>query len=216
MRWYPIIGRLSDQDLTHRQLISRTRLLDRAFFKRPTLDVAPDLLGKIIVHKTDGQFVAGKIVETEAYLGNGDEAAHSARGRTQSTQVIFGPPGRAYVYLCYGMYECLNLIAEPDGQAGCVLIRALEPLAGIEQIEQRRPRAKRLRDLASGPGKLTLALGVTRARNGADVTRGELTVRELREPESFAIVQTTRIGISVGRDLPYRFYIKDNDFVSKP
>jgi DNA-3-methyladenine glycosylase len=202
--------------LTHRQLISRTRLLDRAFFKRPTLDVAPDLLGKIIVHKTDGQFVAGKIVETEAYLGNGDEAAHSARGRTQSTQVIFGPPGRAYVYLCYGMYECLNLIAEPDGQAGCVLIRALEPLAGIEQIEQRRPRAKRLRDLASGPGKLTLALGVTRARNGADVTRGELTVRELREPESFAIVQTTRIGISVGRDLPYRFYIKDNDFVSKP
>jgi DNA-3-methyladenine glycosylase len=206
----------SDQDLTHRQLISRTRLLDRAFFKRPTLNVAPDLLGKIIVHKTDGQFVAGKIVETEAYLGNGDEAAHSARGRTQSTQVIFGPPGRAYVYLCYGMYECLNLIAEPDGQAGCVLIRALEPLAGIEQIEQRRPRAKRLRDLASGPGKLTLALGVTRARNGADVTRGELTVRELREPESFAIVQTTRIGISVSRDLPYRFYIKDNDFVSKP
>ena len=216
MRWYPIIGRLSDQDLTHRQLISRTRLLDRAFFKRPTLDVAPDLLGKIIVHKTDGQVVAGKIVETEAYLGNGDEAAHSARGRTQSTQVIFGPPGRAYVYLCYGMYECLNLIAEPDGQAGCVLIRALEPLAGIEQIEQRRPRAKRLRDLASGPGKLTLALGVTRARNGADVTRGELTVRELREPESFAIVQTTRIGISVSRDLPYRFYIKDNKFVSKP
>ena len=202
--------------MTQRQLISHTRLLDRSFFKRPTLDVAPDLLGKIIVHKTDGQVLAGKIVETEAYLGNGDEAAHSARGRTRSTQVIFGPPGHAYVYLCYGMYECLNLIAEPDGQAGCVLIRALEPLAGIEQIEQRRPRAKRLRDLASGPGKLTLALGVTRARNGADVTRGELTVRELREPEPFEIVQTTRIGISVSRDLPYRFYIKDNKFVSKP
>jgi DNA-3-methyladenine glycosylase len=130
--------------------------------------------------------------------------------------VIFGPPGHAYIYLCYGMYECLNLIAEPDGQAGCVLIRALEPLAGIEQIEQRRPRARRLRDLASGPGKLTLALGVTRARNGADVTRGELTVRELCEPEPFEIVQTTRIGISVSRDLPYRFYIKDNDFVSQP
>ncbi|HUG81902.1 MAG TPA: DNA-3-methyladenine glycosylase [Bryobacterales bacterium] len=202
--------------MTQRQLISGTRLLNRAFFKRPTLDVAPDLLGKIIVHKTDGQVVAGKIVETEAYLGNGDQAAHSARGRTRSTQVIFGPPGHAYVYLCYGMYECLNLIAEPDGRAGCVLIRALEPLAGIAQIQQRRPNAKRLRDLASGPGKLTRALGVTRVRNGADVTRGELTVRELREPEPFEIVQTTRIGISVSRDLPYRFYIKDNQFVSKP
>jgi DNA-3-methyladenine glycosylase len=130
--------------------------------------------------------------------------------------VIFGPPGHAYVYLCYGIYECLNLVAEPDGQAGCVLIRAVEPLAGIEQIRQRRPKAKRLRDLASGPGKLTLALGVTRARNGVDVTQGELTVREFREPEAFEIVQTTRIGISVSEDLPYRFYIKDNDFVSKP
>jgi DNA-3-methyladenine glycosylase len=191
-------------------------VLDRAFFKRPTLDVAPDLLGKIIVHKTDGHVLAGKVVETEAYLGNGDRAAHSARGRTRSTEVIFGPPGHAYVYLCYGIYECLNLVAEPDGQAGCVLIRAVEPLAGIEQIRQRRPKAKRLRDLASGPGKLTLALGVTRARNGVDVTQGELTVREFREPEAFEIVQTTRIGISVSEDLPYRFYIKDNDFVSKP
>lgn len=202
--------------MTHRQLISRTRLLNRAFFDRPTLDVAPDLLGKIVVHKLDGHVLAGKIVETEAYLGNGDRAAHSARGRTRSTEVIFGPPGHAYVYLCYGMYECLNLIAEPDGEAGCVLIRALEPLVGIEQIQQRRPNAKRLRDLASGPGKLTLALGVTRSRNGVDVTRGELTVRELREPEVFDIVQTTRIGISLSHDLPYRFYIKDNNFVSKP
>ncbi|MDA1313827.1 MAG: DNA-3-methyladenine glycosylase [Acidobacteria bacterium] len=202
--------------MTHRQLISRTRRLKRAFFNRPTLDVAPDLLGKIIVQKLDGHVLAGKIVETEAYLGNGDRAAHSARGRTRSTEVIFGPPGHAYVYLCYGMYECLNLIAEPDGEAGCVLIRALEPLVGIKQIQQRRPNAKRLRDLASGPGKLTLALGVTRSRNGVDVTRGELTVRELREPAVFDIVQTTRIGISLSHDLPYRFYIKDNNFVSKP
>ena len=202
--------------MTHSQLISRTRVLSRAFFKRPALDVARDVLGKIIVHKADGQVLAGKIVEPEAYLGNDDRAAHSARGRTRSTEVIFGPPGHAYVYLCYGMYECLNLVAEPDGQAGCVLIRALEPVAGIEQMQQRRPNAKRLRDLASGPGKLALALGVTRARNGVDVTRGDLTVREFREPEPFDIVRTTRIGISVSRDLPYRFYIKDNNSVSKP
>ena len=114
------------------------------------------------------------------------------------------------------MYECLNLITEPDGQAGCVLIRAVEPLVGIEEIQLRRPNAQRLRDLASGPGKLTLALGVTRLRNEADVTRGALTVRAMHRPKPFEIVTTTRIGISVSRDLPCRFYIKDNEFVSKP
>ncbi len=206
---------MPNQELTYRRLISRTRVLNRAFFERPTLDVAPDLLGKIIVHKAEGHALAGKIVETEAYLGKGDGAAHSARGRTRSTKVIFGPPGRAYVYLCYGMYECLNFVAEPAGEAGCVLVRAVEPLVGIDEIRRRRPKAKRLRDAASGPGKLTLALGVTRARNGADVTRGDLTVREFHEPEPFEIVRTTRIGISVSRDLPHRFYIKHNEFVSK-
>src|SRR5208282_5341205 len=101
-----------------------------------------------------------------------------ARGITPRTRVIFGPPGHAYVYFIYGMYECLNLVAEPDGSAGCVLLRALEPLAGLERMRQRRPRARRLEDLASGPGKLTLAMGITRAHNGADVTRGALVVRE--------------------------------------
>ena len=206
----------SDQKLTYRKLVSLTRALDRSFFGRPTLTVAPDLLGKIIVHKVDGQVLAGRIVETEAYLGQGDRAAHSARGRTCSTEVIFGPPGHAYVYLCYGMYECLNFVAEPNGRAGCVLIRAVEPILGIEEIERRRPKAKRPRDLASGPGKLTLALGVTRVRNGVDITRGELAVRSLRRNEPMGIVATTRIGISVSQDLPYRFYIKDNEFVSKP
>ena len=102
--------------MTHRQLLARTRPLDRRFYERPTPEVAHDLLGKIILHKADGQAVTGRIVETEAYLGQGDLAAHSARGRTPRTGVIFGPPGHAYVYLCYGMYACLNLVAEPDGQ----------------------------------------------------------------------------------------------------
>ena len=206
---------MSYRHLTYRRLVSASRLLDRTFFLRPTLDVAPDLLGKVIVHKVDGHVLAARIVETEAYLGSGDRAAHSARGLTKSTQVIFGPPGHAYVYLCYGMYECMNIVAEPDGQAGCVLIRAVEPLLGIDEIQRRRPKAKRPRDLASGPGKLTQALGVTRERNGVDVTRGELTVRTMRRPEPFEIVTATRIGISVSQNLPYRFYIKDNEHVSK-
>jgi DNA-3-methyladenine glycosylase len=200
--------------MTYRQLISRTRPLDREFYARPTVEVAPDLLGKIIINRIDGQATAGRIVETEAYLGRDDAAAHSSRGLTKRTRVIFGPPGHAYVYLCYGMYECLNLVAEPAGEAGCVLIRAVEPLVGLERIRRRRPKAKRDRDLTSGPGKLTLALGITRRQNGADVTRGSLTVRAPRSRERFEIVTTPRIGISVSRELPFRFYIKDNEYVS--
>ena len=112
------------------------------------------------------------------------------------------------------MYECLNLVAEPDGQAGCVLIRALEPVLGLEEIQRRRPKARRPRDLASGPGKLTLALGISREHNGADVTRGQLTVREPRSVEPFEVVTSKRIGISVSQDLPLRFSIKDNEHVS--
>src|SRR5256885_837027 len=135
-------------------------ILPRAFYNRPTIEVARDLLGKILVH---GE-TEGRIVETEAYLGGDDLAAHSARGITNRTRVIFGPPGHAYVYFIYGMYECLNLVCEADGQPGCVLIRALEPVAGIELMRQRRPRARKPEQLASGPGKLTLALRITRAQ----------------------------------------------------
>jgi DNA-3-methyladenine glycosylase len=179
------------------------------------VEVARDLLGKLLVHKLNGGTLAGRIVEVEAYLGVGDLAAHAARGRTNRTQVLFGPPGHAYVYFIYGMYECLNLVCEPDGVAGCVLIRALEPLAGIEEMQRRRPAARRLRDLASGPGKLTLAMGITREHYGWDVTRSPLQVREFVEAGPVEIVTTPRIGISVSEDLPLRFYIKDNEFVSR-
>ena len=148
-------------------------ILPRGFYARATVEVARGLLGKILVH---GE-TSGKIVETEAYLGGDDLASHSARGVTNRTRVIFGPPGHAYVYFIYGMYECLNLVAEPNGKPGCVLIRALEPVAGIETMQRRRPAAHTLRDLTSGPGRLTLAMGITRAQNGVDVTRGALTVR---------------------------------------
>jgi DNA-3-methyladenine glycosylase len=180
---------------------------------RPTIEVARDLLGKVLVHGR----TAGLIVETEAYLGGGNDlAAHTARGVTNRTRVIFGPPGHAYVYFIYGMYECLNLVAEPDGEAGCVLIRALEPLAGLDLMRERRPSARRIEDLASGPGKLTLALGITRAQNGADVTRGALTVREPVEPRAIEIVVTPRVGITKSADWPLRFLIRGNRFVSPP
>lgn len=185
------------------------RVLPRRFYSRPTIEVAKDLLGKILRHGV----TSGRIVETEAYLGADDLAAHSARGITDRTRVIFGPPGHAYVYLIYGMYECLNMVAEPEGVAGCVLIRAVEPLEGIETMQSRRPSAKRPADLASGPGKLTIALGITRKTNGADLTKGPLTVHDAPQPEQ--VVTTTRIGISQCADWPLRFYIAGNPHVSR-
>jgi len=186
-------------------------ILPRSFYARHTVDVARDLLGKVLVH---GE-TAGRIVETEAYLGGDDLAAHSARGITNRTRVIFGAPGHAYVYFIYGMYECLNLVAEPDGIPGCVLIRALEPVAGIDLMRERRPKAHSVRGLASGPGRLTLAMGITRAQNGADVTRGDLVVRRPRRAPPVEIAVTPRIGITQCADLPLRFLIAGNSFVSR-
>ena len=186
-------------------------ILKRAFYQRSTVDVARDLLGKIIVHGP----TAGIIVETEAYPGGDDFASHSARGITPRTRVIFGPPGHAYVYFIYGMYQCLNLVCEPDGTPGCVLLRALDPLAGIGIMQGRRPAARKFADLASGPGKLTLALGITLQHNGADVTRGALVVREPAERQHFEILVTPRIGISQCVESPLRFLIAGNRAVSK-
>ena len=185
-------------------------ILKRSFYNRATVQVARDLLGKVIVHGP----TAGIIVETEAYLGGDDLAAHSARGITGRTRVIFGPPGHAYVYFIYGMYQCLNLVCEPPGQPGCVLIRALEPVAGLEVMQHRRPAARKPRDLTSGPGKLTMAMAITRTHNGADVTRGSLVVRQMIAQRPIEIQTTPRIGISRCVDLPLRFLIHGNAFVS--
>ena len=176
-------------------------ILSREFYNRPAAKVARDLIGKVLVH---GE-TAGIIVETEAYLGLDDLAAHASKGLTARTKVIFGPPGHAYVYFIYGMYECLNLVAEPEGTPGCVLIRALHPIAGIELMRERRPKAKSCADLASGPGKLTLAMGITRAHNGRDVTRGTLVVERPRVERKVRIRVTPRIGIRQCADWPLRF-----------
>lgn len=185
-------------------------ILQRGFYERTTERVARDLLGKVLVHGP----AAGIIVETEAYPGGDDLASHSSRGITPRTRVIFGPAGHAYVYFIYGMYECLNIVAEPEGRPGCVLIRALEPVDGIEMMRRRRPAARKLEELASGPGKLTLALAITRAQYGADMTRGSLVVRETQELRRVPVEVTPRIGIRECADRPLRFLIKGNRFVS--
>jgi DNA-3-methyladenine glycosylase len=186
-------------------------ILKRDFYDRPAVEVARALLGKVLVHGP----TAGIIVETEAYLGGEDLAAHSARGVTDRTRVIFGPPGHAYVYFIYGMYECLNLVCEPEGQPGCVLIRALQPAGGIDLMQRRRPAEKKPEQLASGPGKLTLAMGITRAQNGADVTRGNLVVREPYDSREVEVAVSKRIGITKSADLPLRFFVRGSRFVSK-
>jgi len=193
------------------RLLRESRIVPRSFYAQGTAAAARSLLGKFLVHGR----AAGRIVETEAYLGRGDPAAHAYRGSTERTRVIFGPPGHAYVYFIYGMYECLNLVTEPDGVAGCVLIRAVEPVAGIELMRARRPGARSVEELASGPGKLTCAFDITRRHYGADVTRGELTVRALRHEAPFKILETPRIGIAVAADLPLRFVIAGSRFASR-
>jgi DNA-3-methyladenine glycosylase len=187
------------------------KALARSFYERDTVQVSRDLLGKVLVRGATG----GIIVETEAYLGGDDLASHSAIGITNRTRVIFGPPGHAYVYLSYGMHDCLNIVADRDGKAGSVLIRALEPTQGLDVMRTRRPLARRDRDLTSGPGKLTRALAITRADNGVDVTRGDLIVCAPKVSVPFEIEVSKRIGITKCADLPLRFTIKGNRFVSR-
>ncbi len=182
---------------------SRSKALPRSFYDRPAIEVARGLLGKTLWHGN----VSGTIVETEAYLGLEDRASHAWRGITPRTKVIFGPPGYAYVYLIYGIYECLNIVAEKEGSPGCVLIRGLEPLTGLPAMRKRRPGAKDS-DLANGPGKLTLAMAITRRHNGADVTKGPLVVCEPAIEEKFEIGVSPRIGLTHCKDWPLRFFVQ--------
>jgi DNA-3-methyladenine glycosylase len=184
--------------LLNRPTVAR---LPRSFYARDTVEVARDLLGKVIRHGR----ASARIVETEAYLGVDDAAAHSARGPTPRTRVIFGPPGHAYVYLIYGMHYCLNIVAEAEGVAGCVLIRAVEPIGAVEGGALS----------SNGPGKLTRALGITLDHYGVDLTRGPITLHDAPDREAFEIGISPRIGISQAAELPLRFFIRGNRFVSR-
>ena len=183
------------------RLLRETEAVSPKFFLRATVALARELLGCVLLH---GE-TAGMIVETEAYLGEGDLAAHSSRGRTERTEVIFGPPGRAYVYFIYGMHECLNVVAEPAGTAGCVLIRALHPLCGLQQMYDRRRWTGPAVGLTNGPGKLTQALAITRKNYGQRLDQGELVIRKWEKRPTFETTVTARIGITQCADWPLRF-----------
>ena len=204
--------------------VLKAPLLPREFLNRDPREAGRELLGKLIVRKSGRKILAGRIVEVEAYLGADDAAAHAAAGRTPRNSVLFGPPGHAYVYFIYGVHYCLNISCLPDGQAGCVLIRALEPVAGVAQMAEAREidafdqhSVRDLRKLLSGPGKLCEALGITRPRdNGKDLLspRSDLQVRDDRfKPRK--IIATPRIGITKSAEMPLRYFIGDSVFVSR-
>src|SRR5246127_4698697 len=196
--------------------------LTRAFFARDPRRVARQLLGKILIRDAPASRLTARIVEVEAYLGAEDPAAHSAAGRTLRNAVLFGPPGFAYVYFIYGNHYWLNVSCEPDGKAGGVLFRALEPLSGIEEmakarhIELRGPQD--WHKLTSGPGRLSQAFSITRARdNGSDLTSpasGLWIGDDSYRPRS--IVVTSRVGITKAADMPLRYLLPGNRFVSVP
>jgi len=189
------------------------KLLPRKFYLQPTLEVTRQLVGKVLVHETPEGVAAGMIVEAEAYMGASDPACHSARGLTARTEVMFGPPGHAYVYFTYGMHYCFNTVTQPRGVAEAVLIRALEPLEGVELMRRRRGRANPV-DLTSGPAKLCAALGIDKACNGAGLSRPPLYVED-REIDPGELVWRPRIGIRLAVEHLWRCYIKGNPFVSK-
>lgn len=184
----------------------------RSFFARDTVVVARDLLGHLLVHDSPQGRTVGRIVETEAYRGRDDPASHAFR-MTPRSQIMAGPPGVAYVYFTYGNHFCLNVVTDREGVAGAVLLRALEPLEGIELMAARR-RVRSPRLLASGPGRLTQAMGITRAHNGWDLTRPPLFIAHGR-PGVFVIGAGPRVGIRRATRQPWRFVIRGNPYVSR-
>jgi DNA-3-methyladenine glycosylase len=208
--------------LTNRKALNLGAPLEREFFNRDSRIVGRELLGKLLVRREGRKKLAGRLVEVEAYLGKDDPAAHSFGGPTPRNMVMFGPPGFAYVYFIYGNHYCLNVSCQPEGNAAAVLFRALEPLAGIEQMALARdltvvsPRDLPL--LTSGPGRMAEAFGVTRVRdNGKDLTStgSDLWLAD----DGFVperILVTKRIGITKAADKPWRYVIAGNPFVSGP
>jgi DNA-3-methyladenine glycosylase len=197
------------------------RVVPPEFFDRDPREVGRDLLGKVLVRRSGRHVLAGRIVELEAYLGSTDPAAHAAAGRTARNSVLFGPPGHAYVYFIYGNHFCLNVSCMPEGDAGCVLFRALEPIAGIAEMARARGlrgaliRAQ-LRLLTTGPGRLTQALGITRPRdNGKDLTSPVSDLYIVDDGwRPRRVMETARVGITKAVEHPWRYFVAGNEFVS--
>jgi DNA-3-methyladenine glycosylase len=193
-------------------------VLPRAFYERPTLDVARDLLGKVMVHRTAGGVTAGMIVETEAYIGEDDPACHAAPGPTTRNAPLYGPPGIAYVYLNYGIHYLVNAVTEAEGHPAAVLIRALEPIDGLRLMSTRRAgdgRALSRHELCRGPGNLTKAMGITLSDNRLDLVGSRLVIED-RGVRVDEVSWGPRIGIRVATDRPWRCWITHHSSVSGP
>lgn len=201
--------------------LSDYKIPDEKFYLRKTLAVAKSMLGCYLRHETEDGIFGGMIVEAEGYLSYDDPGCHAFRGETRRNKAMFGPPGHAYTYFTYGNHWMFNIVTEKEGIGCAVLIRALEPVEGIEQMWERRPKAKKEKDLANGPGKLAAALGIGREQYGADLRKSKLRIYQ-PDPGSRrqllrrygGVVQTTRIGLTVGSELEYRFYLKEHPCVS--
>jgi len=199
--------------------------LPRAFYDRPTLDVASDLLGKVLVHDRRGVRTSGAIVEVEAYIGESDPACHAAPGPTRRNEPLYGPPGHAYVYLNYGIHSLVNVVTQASGSPAAVLIRALDPLEGIEVMRRRRARQMKGRrrsversewsshELCRGPGNLTMAMGITLAENRVDLLGSRLFIED-RGIRLGPIAWGPRIGIRVGTEHPWRVCVAGHPAVS--
>jgi DNA-3-methyladenine glycosylase len=189
--------------------------LPRSFYARPALRVAPELLGRVLARTlADGTRLTARIVETEAYLPN-DPASHAFRGMTRRNEVMFGPPGRLYVYFTYGNHWMMNAVTGRAGQGTAVLLRAAEPLDGLERMAANRGREDP-RDLCSGPGKLAKAFGVTGAQNGLDLVRGsDMHILEGRPVPRSRMSRTTRVGVTLGAERRWRFVVTGDPFISR-
>ncbi len=196
--------------------LKRGRKLTRAFYARPVLTVARECIGKVLVHRSPEGETAGRIVEAEAYRGPLDLAAHSSRGLTKRTAAMFGPPGHAYIYLLYGISWALNLVVARENEPHAVLLRALEPVRGIELMARRRRMPAGSRQLTNGPGKLTMAMGITGALYGEDLCGGVLFLEDTDRPPA-RIGRSPRINVDYAGDWaarPWRFYERGNPYVS--
>ncbi|OGC78404.1 MAG: hypothetical protein A2145_01770 [candidate division Zixibacteria bacterium RBG_16_40_9] len=191
----------------------KNKKLNRSFFAQPTLRVAQELLGKCLILKHNGTVFSGKIVETEAYVGKDDPASHAYGRITPRNQIMYGPPGYAYIYFVYGNHYCLNFVTERKGFPAAVLIRAVEPQEGIVVMQKNR-KSQNLKNLSNGPGKLCQALGINREFNGSDITADRFFVED-RGEKIQRIVSSERIGVQKGRSKKWRFYLENNEFVSK-
>lgn len=193
--------------------------LNKNFFQKNTKQLAQDLLGTFLVHKSEEGTTVGKIVETEAYLFKNDPACHAARGKTKRNAPMFQTAGSIYVYFIYGVHYCFNIVSGKEHEGEAVLIRALEPIKGIELMQKRRGSKIQLKDLCNGPAKLVEAMGINKIHNESSLLKGPLAVYVKNSfstgKSKINIVRTTRIGINLGAELALRFYIRDSEFISK-